>query len=132
MSRTSHISSLTLGSKFGEKYMRDFSALTSCLDSLQNWLNTFLMDSAPALLALVKSVKSSAKNKWEIPKFCLDTFNRVHSFFQQLSLMRKPRYSIQSINRYRDNGEVLDLELDLNYFLILCHVYYLKNFQFLY
>ena len=63
MSRTSHISSLTLGSTFGEKYMRDFSALTSCPDSLQNWLNTFLMDSAPTLLALAKSIKSSVKNK---------------------------------------------------------------------
>ena len=58
------------------------------------------MDLALALLALAKRMRSSAKSKCEIPKFFLEAFSGIHSFFLQLSLMRNPRYSMQSMNKY--------------------------------
>ena len=81
--------------------MQDFSALINWPDSLQNLLKTLCIESAPALLALAKSMRSSAKKRWEMPKLCFEAFRGVHSSLLQLSLSR---YSIHRINKYGERG----------------------------
>ena len=84
--------------------MQDFSTLTSCPNSLQKILSTFLMDSAPALLALANSIRLFAKKRCETPKLCLEAFRGIQSFILQHSLMRNPRYSMQRMNIYGERG----------------------------
>ena len=69
------------------------------------------MDLALALLALAKSMRSSTKNKCEIPKFFLEAFSGIHSFFLQLSLMKNSTYSMQSMNKYGERGSSCHIPL---------------------
>ena len=71
MPNLSQTSSFKLSLTFGERYIRDFSKLIFWPDSAQNFLSTSNIASQVAGSTFPNNMISSAKKRWEKPKFSL-------------------------------------------------------------